>query len=206
MAVNAVPKWCGDSQTDLTKFNPQANFCKTLVPGQKVCWSSGTLPDPLPPANSDGICKTISAVDGDACGCLASKSGPASADFTMLHCDSKFCLSLYKSDSGCVAVEISLRIKRQLRPFEGPTLRPRTLNAIVSYCQATGSVLNETLPHLCRNKLQALYTCKLRGLYITFLPWGHLFPCGPGAWLLLILRRPTRIGSLWGNRILPKCH
>lgn len=91
---DAVAKRCGISQTDLTRFNPQSNFCKTLVPGQKVCCSSGTLPDPIPPANSDGTCKTISVVSGDGCGSLASKCGLTSTDFTKLHNNSKFCSSL----------------------------------------------------------------------------------------------------------------
>lgn len=91
---DAVAKRCGISQTDLTRFNPQSNFCKTLVPGQKVCCSSGTLADPIPPANSDGTYKTISVVSGDGCGSLASKCGLTSTDFTKLHNNSKFCSSL----------------------------------------------------------------------------------------------------------------
>ncbi|RFU78376.1 glycosyl hydrolase family 18 [Trichoderma arundinaceum] len=98
---DAVAKRCGISQSDLTKFNPQSNFCKTLVPGQKVCCSSGTLPDPIPPANSDGTCKTISVVSGDGCGSLASKCGLSSADFTKLHSDSKFCSSLQVGQRIC---------------------------------------------------------------------------------------------------------
>ncbi|KAK0758391.1 hypothetical protein N5P37_008789 [Trichoderma harzianum] len=59
-----------------------------------MCCSSGTLADPFPPANSDGICKTISAVNGDGCGCLASKRGLASGYFITIHRDPKFFSSL----------------------------------------------------------------------------------------------------------------
>ncbi|KAL7936606.1 putative glycosyl hydrolase, family 18 [Trichoderma chlorosporum] len=97
----AVAKRCGISQTDLTKFNKQSRFCNTLVPGQKVCCSSGTLPDPIPPANSDGTCKTISVVGGDSCTSLASKCGIAAADFTTLHSDSKFCSGLQVGQRVC---------------------------------------------------------------------------------------------------------
>jgi hypothetical protein len=88
----AVATRCGISQTDLQKFNPAKNFCATLVVDQVVCCSSGTLPDPIPPANSDGTCKTKSVVAGDDCTSMATKCGLKVADFTALHSgDKNFC-------------------------------------------------------------------------------------------------------------------
>ena len=97
----AVAKRCGISQADLKKYNPASDFCSTLVPGQKVCCSSGTLPDPIPPANSDGTCKAIQVQGGDGCDTLASKCGLKPADFTKLHPESDFCSTLMVGQQVC---------------------------------------------------------------------------------------------------------
>lgn len=97
----AVATRCGVSQTDLQKFNPAKNFCTTLVVDQVVCCSSGTLPDPIPPANSDGTCKTKSVVAGDSCTSMATKCGLKVADFTALHSDDKTFCSLAAGQPVC---------------------------------------------------------------------------------------------------------
>lgn len=89
---SAVAQRCGISQADLQKYNTAKDFCTTLVVDQVVCCSAGTLPDPIPPANSDGTCKTKSVVGGDSCASMAQKCGLKLADFTKLHSDDpKFC-------------------------------------------------------------------------------------------------------------------
>ncbi|KAL7940236.1 glycoside hydrolase family 18 protein [Trichoderma barbatum] len=98
----AVATRCGISQTDSQKFNPAKNFCTTLVVDQVVCCSSGTLPDPIPPAKSDGTCKTKSVVSGGSCTSMATKCGLKAADFTTLHSDDKtFCSTLVAGRPVC---------------------------------------------------------------------------------------------------------
>jgi hypothetical protein len=45
------------SQTQLQGYN-RANLCNSLILGERVCYSSGTLPSTLPPRNLDGAYKT----------------------------------------------------------------------------------------------------------------------------------------------------
>lgn len=90
------------SQADLKKFNPRNNFCNTITVGEKVCCSKGDLPDPIPPANSDGTCKTVNVKGGDDCGTLAGKCGLKPADFTKLHSDKEgFCSDLAVGQPVC---------------------------------------------------------------------------------------------------------
>ncbi|KAJ3573148.1 hypothetical protein NPX13_g4807 [Xylaria arbuscula] len=91
---DAIAKRCGISTTTLQQYNTAKNFCTTLVPDQVVCCSSGTLPDPIPAANTDGTCTTKSVVSGDSCTSLASKCGLKPTDFTKLHSASDFCSTL----------------------------------------------------------------------------------------------------------------
>ncbi|CAM1508945.1 Fc.00g026840.m01.CDS01 [Cosmosporella sp. VM-42] len=98
---SAVAKRCGISQSNLTKYNPAKNFCTTLTPDQVVCCSSGTLPDPIPPANSDGTCKTKSVIGGDSCASMAKKCGLKPADFTKLHSSKDFCSKLVVGQPVC---------------------------------------------------------------------------------------------------------
>ncbi|TFK69201.1 hypothetical protein BDN72DRAFT_624535 [Pluteus cervinus] len=58
----------------LTSFNPGLN-CNTIVPGQRLCISSGTLPDTTPKPNPDGSCATYTPVAGDYCAIIATKYG-----------------------------------------------------------------------------------------------------------------------------------
>ncbi|KAF4170541.1 hypothetical protein CNMCM8927_004533 [Aspergillus lentulus] len=77
----ALADRCKITDAKLKEYNPRPNFCNTLVAGEKVCCSSGTLPDTVPPGNPDGTCKTRQVVGGDICGSLASKCGLSLQDF-----------------------------------------------------------------------------------------------------------------------------
>lgn len=58
---------CGVSATQFTSYNPGANFCASLRPGQHVCCSSGTLPDFKPKPDKDGYCYVHLVKTGDSC-------------------------------------------------------------------------------------------------------------------------------------------
>jgi chitinase len=62
---------CKITAANFTKFNPGANFCSTLVPGQQVCCSAGTLPSKAPKPNADGTCFAYTIKSGDSCAGLA---------------------------------------------------------------------------------------------------------------------------------------
>lgn len=71
----ALAQRCKITEANLKTYNTRSNFCTTLVVDEKVCCSSGTLPDTIPPANSDGTCKIGRVIGGDSCATLASKCG-----------------------------------------------------------------------------------------------------------------------------------
>jgi len=62
---------CQISGNTFMSYNPQANLCSTLQPGQHVCCSAGTLPNFQPQPNSDGSCATYTTVAGDSCYAIA---------------------------------------------------------------------------------------------------------------------------------------
>ncbi|TQS33943.1 hypothetical protein Golomagni_05697, partial [Golovinomyces magnicellulatus] len=62
---------CGISGADFTKYNSKSGFCSSLMPGQYVCCSSGTLPDYRPKPNGDGSCATTSVDEGQSCSTVA---------------------------------------------------------------------------------------------------------------------------------------
>ncbi|KXJ91872.1 hypothetical protein Micbo1qcDRAFT_203917 [Microdochium bolleyi] len=64
---------CGVSGADFTGFNSATpNLCSTLLPGQSVCCSSGTLPQPArPQPGADGVCATYDVKAGDYCARIA---------------------------------------------------------------------------------------------------------------------------------------
>lgn len=66
-----VAQRCGISEDQLVSYNPRARFCNTLMPGEKVCCSLGTLPDLTPKPNPDGSCFTYTTVSGDSCSVIA---------------------------------------------------------------------------------------------------------------------------------------
>lgn len=97
----AVADRCGITQSNLEKYNPRPNFCSTLVVGEVVCCTSGTLPDTIPPASKDGTCKTTKVVEGDGCGSLADKCGLSPADFTEVNPGKDLCAKLVPGQHVC---------------------------------------------------------------------------------------------------------
>ncbi|AEO66607.1 glycoside hydrolase family 18 protein [Thermothielavioides terrestris NRRL 8126] len=65
---------CGISGADFTTYNPSPTLCSTLVPGQPVCCSAGSLPNLAPQPNPDGTCATHTVVAGDTCWDIANKN------------------------------------------------------------------------------------------------------------------------------------
>ena len=97
----ALADRCKITQKNLVKFNPRNNFCNTLVVGEPVCCSAGTLPETIPPGNSDGTCKTRNVVSGDSCGTLASKCGLSSNDFMKVNTKQDLCSTLAVGQPVC---------------------------------------------------------------------------------------------------------
>jgi chitinase len=64
---------CGISEAELTGYNPDSNLCgtDTLTPGQRVCCSSGTLPDNTPQPDDDDNFYTYLVAKGNDCSTLA---------------------------------------------------------------------------------------------------------------------------------------
>lgn len=67
----SLAKRCGISQDDLTKYNPEPNFCNTIIVGQYVCCSEGSLPDFSPQPYSNGTCFTYAVQSDDTCFSIA---------------------------------------------------------------------------------------------------------------------------------------
>lgn len=68
---------CGNGLTaaQFYKYNDNSNLCSTLVPGQRVCCTTGKLPDIRPKQNSDGSCAAYQIQDGDSCSKIAVSNG-----------------------------------------------------------------------------------------------------------------------------------
>ncbi|EEA26398.1 hypothetical protein TMatcc_005334 [Talaromyces marneffei ATCC 18224] len=67
---------CGISGQDFTTYNSQrTNLCSTLAVGEKVCCSSGGLPNWQPSANPDGTCVVYNVQPGDNCAAIAANYG-----------------------------------------------------------------------------------------------------------------------------------
>ncbi|KAK1766312.1 killer toxin subunits alpha/beta [Phialemonium atrogriseum] len=62
---------CGITPAQFTTYNPSPNLCSSLIPGQHVCCSAGTLPDFLPKPEADGYCYAYLVQTGDTCSFLA---------------------------------------------------------------------------------------------------------------------------------------
>ncbi|KND88122.1 Killer toxin subunits alpha/beta [Tolypocladium ophioglossoides CBS 100239] len=65
---------CHIPAADFAKYNPNPDFCSTLVPGQLVCCSSGSLPDLTPKPKGDGTCYGYTVKSGDYCALVARKN------------------------------------------------------------------------------------------------------------------------------------
>ncbi|KAH8894676.1 glycoside hydrolase, partial [Thozetella sp. PMI_491] len=66
---------CGISPSDFTKYNSDSSICSSLQPGQRVCCSSGTLPDIRPQKNPDGTCASYLVQSNDYCAAIAVTNG-----------------------------------------------------------------------------------------------------------------------------------
>jgi hypothetical protein len=97
----ALADRCKITDAKLKEYNPRPNFCNTLVAGEKVCCSSGTLPDTVPPGNPDGTCKTRQVVGGDFCDSLASKCGLSLQDFYKVNTEANLCVNLKAGQHVC---------------------------------------------------------------------------------------------------------
>ncbi|KAH7014604.1 chitinase [Microdochium trichocladiopsis] len=62
---------CGISASDFDKYNTDKNLCSTLMKGQHVCCSSGSMPDFTPKPNPDGSCATYTTKQDDTCSAIA---------------------------------------------------------------------------------------------------------------------------------------
>ncbi|KAI6778523.1 uncharacterized protein J7T54_005047 [Emericellopsis cladophorae] len=97
----ALADRCKITQNNLKKYNPRTNFCNTLVSGEVVCCSSGTLPSTIPPGNADGTCKIRRVVQDDTCTTLASKCGISGNDFMKVNTKKNLCSSLIVGQPVC---------------------------------------------------------------------------------------------------------
>ncbi|KAL4898449.1 hypothetical protein BDV59DRAFT_197356 [Aspergillus ambiguus] len=71
---------CGISASDFDKYNPGSTLCSTLVPGQHVCCSAGTMPDYRPQPNADGTCASHYVESGENCAALAAANSLTNAE------------------------------------------------------------------------------------------------------------------------------
>jgi hypothetical protein len=70
-------KRCGIkmSVSEFEKLNPIKNFCNNLQEGQRVCCTSGTLPDIRPKKRADGSCVPYQIKLGEYCPLIAARYG-----------------------------------------------------------------------------------------------------------------------------------
>lgn len=71
---------CGISPADFTKYNPGKSLCSSLMAGQHVCCSAGTLPDYSPKPNADGTCATYTVQSNDDCDKIAAAKSVTKED------------------------------------------------------------------------------------------------------------------------------
>ena len=71
---------CGITLVEFTSYNPISNLCTTLMPGQHVCCSPGTMPDYLPQPYANGTCATYTVKGGDTCKYLAASYSITTTD------------------------------------------------------------------------------------------------------------------------------
>lgn len=62
---------CGITAAEFTDYNTDTTLCSSLVAGEHVCCSAGTLPDFSPQPSSDGYCYSYLVVTDDSCSNLA---------------------------------------------------------------------------------------------------------------------------------------
>lgn len=78
---------CGISASDFDKYNPGSTFCSTLVPGQHVCCSAGTMPDYRPQPNADGTCASHYVETDENCAALAAANSLTIAEIESFNND-----------------------------------------------------------------------------------------------------------------------
>ncbi|KAH1894538.1 hypothetical protein KXV57_002280 [Aspergillus fumigatus] len=72
-SCSALVTKCGISAADFSKYKPGPNLCSTLVPGQPVCCSAGTLLGFAPKPKPDRSCTTYTIRQDDNCANLAAQ-------------------------------------------------------------------------------------------------------------------------------------
>lgn len=97
----AMAQTCGIKQSELIKYNPRAKFCRTLIAGEKICCTSGTLPSSIPDSESDGTCVTNEVKTGDSCGSMASKCDISPNDFMTVNTKKDLCSTLAEGQQVC---------------------------------------------------------------------------------------------------------
>ncbi|KAL0941339.1 Killer toxin subunits alpha/beta 5 [Colletotrichum truncatum] len=65
----------GLTAAQLYKYNDDTKLCSTLVPGQRVCCTTGKLPDIRPKQKRDGSCAAYQIKYGDSCSKIAFFNG-----------------------------------------------------------------------------------------------------------------------------------
>ncbi|KAJ9318482.1 CAZyme family GH18 [Paecilomyces variotii] len=78
---------CGISASDFDKYNPSSTLCSTLVVGQHVCCSAGTLPDYRPQPNANGTCASHYVEPGESCASLAAANDLTNAEIESFNTD-----------------------------------------------------------------------------------------------------------------------
>ena len=74
-SCGSLARKCAISEAEFTQYNSDSSLCSTLIPGQHVCCSNGTLPDLMPKSNDDGSCASYVVVLGDSCSAIAASNG-----------------------------------------------------------------------------------------------------------------------------------
>ncbi|KAJ9293520.1 CAZyme family GH18 [Paecilomyces variotii] len=78
---------CGISASNFDKYNPSSTLCSTLVVGQHVCCSAGTLPDYRPKPNANGTCASHYVEPGESCATLAAANDLTNAEIESFNTD-----------------------------------------------------------------------------------------------------------------------
>lgn len=76
----ALASRCGLTAAEFTKLHPEMDFCSKLQPEQRVCCTTGDLPDIRPKPNPDGSCAAYLVIPEDNCSKLAAKNGLTNED------------------------------------------------------------------------------------------------------------------------------
>lgn len=97
---------CRISSDDFNKYNPSDDLCATLMPGQYVCCSSGSLPDLSPQPNANGTCATYAVVADDTCTSIGAANDVSVDDIDSFNGETwgwNGCNSLYVGANICLS-------------------------------------------------------------------------------------------------------